>query len=94
MATTFISLQIKEFCILSLSINESVYSCLFFFLTGLHFFHLIICILFSFLFPLAPTIITFLKEENVGANEKEVTAIHLVHMQFSFIFLMDGGKGK
>mmetsp|Transcript_12084 Transcript_12084/g.24440 ORF Transcript_12084/g.24440 Transcript_12084/m.24440 type:complete len:191 (+) Transcript_12084:208-780(+) len=39
LAWTFISLQIKEFRIMGLSINDSVYSCLFFFLTGLHFFH-------------------------------------------------------
>ena len=39
-AFSFISLQIKEFRIMSLSINDSVYSCVFFFLTGLHFFHL------------------------------------------------------
>merc|ERR1712146_872215 len=36
----FISLQIKEFRIMGLLINDSVYSCVFFFLTGLHFFHL------------------------------------------------------
>merc|ERR1711970_85244 len=41
LAWTFISLQIKEFRILGLSINDSVYSSLFFFLTGLHFFHLL-----------------------------------------------------
>merc|ERR1712214_5429 len=41
LAWTFISLQIKEFRIMSLSINDSVYSSLFFFLTGLHFFHLL-----------------------------------------------------
>merc|ERR1711955_85316 len=40
LAWTFISLQIKEFRIMSLLINDSVYSSLFFFLTGLHFFHL------------------------------------------------------
>jgi len=45
LAWTFISLQIKEFRIMSLSINDSVYSCLFFFLTGLHFFHLVLGIL-------------------------------------------------
>merc|ERR1712228_803379 len=39
LAWTFISLQIKEFRIMGLSINDSVYSSLFFFLTGLHFFH-------------------------------------------------------
>merc|ERR1739842_247824 len=42
LAWTFISLQIKEFRIMGLSINDSVYSSLFFFLTGLHFFHLLI----------------------------------------------------
>merc|ERR1712071_387144 len=41
-AWTFISLQIKEFRVMGLSINDSVYSCLFFFLTGLHFFHLLL----------------------------------------------------
>merc|ERR1711879_437827 len=42
LAWTFISLQIKEFRIMTLSINDSVYSSLFFFLTGLHFIHLLV----------------------------------------------------
>merc|ERR1739846_134431 len=42
LAWTFISLRIKEFRIMGLSINDSVYSSLFFFLTGLHFFHLLL----------------------------------------------------
>merc|ERR1712046_49756 len=42
LAWTFISLQIKEFLIMSLSINDSVYSSVFFFLTRLHFFHLVV----------------------------------------------------
>merc|ERR1712203_648249 len=50
LAGTFISLQIKEFRIMGLSINDSVYSCLFFFLTGLHFFHLLIGLLLLSLF--------------------------------------------
>jgi len=51
LAWTFISLQIKEFRILGLSINDSVYSCVFFFLTGLHFFHLLVgLLLLSLLF--------------------------------------------
>merc|ERR1712039_259812 len=41
LAWTFISLQMKEFLLMGLSINDSVYGCLFFFLTGLHFFHLL-----------------------------------------------------
>merc|ERR1711943_41464 len=39
---TFISLQIKEFRFMGLSINDSVYSSVFFLLTGLHFFHLVV----------------------------------------------------
>merc|ERR1711992_101142 len=51
LAWTFISLQINEFRIMGLSINDSVYSCLFFFLTGLHFFHLLLgLLLLSLLF--------------------------------------------
>merc|ERR1712196_439659 len=49
LAWTFISLQIKEFRIMGLSINDSVYSCVFFFLTGLHFFHLLLGVLLFYL---------------------------------------------
>merc|ERR1712032_1659016 len=45
LAWTFISLQIKEFQIMGLSINDSFYSCVFFFLTGFHFFHLVLGLL-------------------------------------------------
>merc|ERR1711907_590680 len=50
LAWTFISLQIKEFRFMGLSINDSVHSCLFFFLTGLHFFHLLFGLLLLGLF--------------------------------------------
>merc|ERR1712146_841352 len=50
LAWTFISLQIKEFRIMGLSIIESVYSSVFFFLTGLHFFHLVVGLFLLFLF--------------------------------------------
>merc|ERR1712196_409072 len=50
LAWIFVSLQIKEFRIMGLSINDSVYSCLFFFLTGLHFFHLLLGLLLLSLF--------------------------------------------
>merc|ERR1712187_430222 len=50
LAWTFISLQIKEFQIMGLSINDSVYSCLVCFLTGLHFFHLLLGLLLLSLF--------------------------------------------
>ena len=35
----------SSFRIMGLSINDSVYSCVFFFLTGLHFFHLVVGLL-------------------------------------------------
>merc|ERR1711971_275776 len=50
LSSLFISLQIKEFRIMALSINDSLYSCLFFFLTGLHFFHLLLGLLLLSLF--------------------------------------------
>merc|ERR1711936_63971 len=50
LAWTFVSLQIKEFRVMGLSINDSVSSCLFFFLTGLHFFHLLLGLLLLSLF--------------------------------------------
>merc|ERR1711993_131866 len=50
LAWAFISLQIKEFRIMGLSIKDSVYSSLFFFLTGLHFFHLLFGLLLCCLF--------------------------------------------
>merc|ERR1712039_1044181 len=49
-AVSFISLQVKEFRIMGLSINDSVYSSLFFFLTGLHFFHLLVGLFLCSLF--------------------------------------------
>ena len=42
---TFISMQIKEFCNITLYMNESIYSCVFFSLTGLHLFHVVVGIL-------------------------------------------------
>ena len=39
------AVRIKEFRIMGLSINDSVYSCVFFSLTGLHFFHLVVGLL-------------------------------------------------
>merc|ERR1711948_10189 len=47
----FVSLEISsQFLIIGLSINDSVYSSLFFFLTGLHFFHLLFGLLLLCLF--------------------------------------------
>merc|ERR1711924_509730 len=50
LAWTFVSLQIKEFRVMGFSLNDSVYSSVFFFLTGLHFFHLLVGLLLLGLF--------------------------------------------
>merc|ERR1712204_52905 len=50
LAWTFISLQIKEFQIMGFFLIDSVYSSVFFFLTGLHFFHLFLGLLLIGLF--------------------------------------------
>merc|ERR1712083_530930 len=41
-AWTFPSLQIKEFRNLGFYVSDSVYGCVFFFLSGLHFFHVVV----------------------------------------------------
>merc|ERR1711981_403693 len=50
LAWTFISLQIKEFWIMGLCINDTVFGSVFFCLTGLHFFHLVVGLLLLSLF--------------------------------------------
>ena len=42
LAWKFLSLQIKEFRNLGFYVNDSVYGCVFFFLSGLHFFHVVV----------------------------------------------------
>ena len=42
LAWTFITLQIKEFRNMAFYINDSIFGSIFFFLTGLHFFHFIV----------------------------------------------------
>merc|ERR1711972_1060676 len=41
-AWTFLSLQIKEFRNLGFYVSDSVYGCVFFFLSGFHFFHVVV----------------------------------------------------
>merc|ERR1712060_268078 len=80
LAWTFISLQIKEFRIMGLSINDSLYSCLFFFLTGLHFFHLLLGLLLLSLFFWSCSF-----PSKIMSNKSlRVSEVHL----FYFLFLL------
>merc|ERR1712187_1089789 len=75
LAWTFISLQIKEFRIMGLSINDSVYSSAFFFLTGLHFFHLVVGLFLLSLFFWGCS----LQSQNSNYYSLRVSEIHLFY---------------
>merc|ERR1712147_467986 len=95
LAWTFISLQIKEFRIMGLSINDSVYSSLFFFLTGLHFFHLLfgifLCCLFfwgcSFPFKIKYFLSLRVSEVHLFFNS-QLFYWHFLEFLWLFIFLV------
>merc|ERR1712203_718447 len=95
LAWTFISLQIKEFWIMGLSINDSVYSSLFFFLTGLHFFHLLVglflCCLFfwgcSFPFKIEYFLSLRVSEVQLFYN-LQLFYWHFLEILWLFIFLV------
>jgi len=95
LAWTFVSLQIKEFRIMGLSINDSVYSCLFFFLTGLHFFHLLLGLFLLSLFfwasSLGVKIVYFLQlrisEVHLFYN-LQLFYWHFLEVLWLFIFLV------
>merc|ERR1712113_1041519 len=94
-AWTFISLQIKEFRIMGLSINDSVYSSLFFFLTGLHFFHLLLGLFLlgpffwgcSFPFKIYKFVNLRVSEVHLF-NNLQLFYWHLIEILWIFIFLV------
>merc|ERR1739838_1240455 len=94
-AFSFINLQIKEFRIMGLSINDSVYSCVFFFLTGLHFFHLLFGLLllglffWSCSFPFKIFIFVTLRvSEVILFSNFMLFYWHFVEILWVFIFLV------
>merc|ERR1712127_494124 len=95
LAVAFISLQIKEFRIMGLSINDPVYSSLFFFLTGLHFFHLLVglflCCLFfwgcSFPFKIQYLLGLRVSEVHLFYN-LQLFYWHFLEILWLFIFLV------
>merc|ERR1712079_440226 len=94
LAWTFISLQIKEFWIMGLSINDSVFGGVFFFLTGLHFFHLVVGLLLLSLFfwccSFSSKIVTFkslrISEVNLFYS-LQIFYWHFVEVLWLFIFI-------
>jgi heme/copper-type cytochrome/quinol oxidase subunit 3 len=68
-------LQIREFRIMGLNINDSVYSSVFFFLTGLHFFHLVVGL---FLLTLYFWGCSFASKKNYFINLR-ISEVHLFY---------------
>merc|ERR1712124_52891 len=94
LAWTFISLQIKEFRIMGLSINDSVYSSVFFFITGLHFFHLVVGLFllslffWSCSFPFKIDLKLFLRVSEVHLfYNLQIFYWHFLEILWLFIFL-------
>merc|ERR1712032_1238461 len=95
LAWTFISLQIIEFQIMGLSINDSFYSCVFFFLTGFHFFHLVLGLLLISLFYWSSSFSSKILE-NCLLRSSEIHLFynqqffywHFVEVLWLFIFLV------
>merc|ERR1711929_50901 len=95
LAWTFISLQIKEFRIMGLSINDSVYSSVFFFLTGLHFFHLVVGLFLlslffwgcSFCVKISYNLLLGVSEIHLFYN-LQIFYWHFVEVLWLFIFLL------
>merc|ERR1712188_318087 len=95
LAWTFISLQIKEFRIMGLSINDSVYSSVFFFITGLHFFHLVVGLFLlslffwgcSFCVKISYNLLLGVSEIHLFYN-LQIFYWHFVEVLWLFIFLL------
>merc|ERR1712054_632635 len=95
LAWTFISLQIKEFRVMGLFINDSVYSSVFFFLTGLHFFHLVVGLFllslffWSCSFPIKKNIFCLLMTSVVHLfYNLQIFYWHFLEILWLFIFLV------
>merc|ERR1711862_121893 len=88
LAWTFVSLQIKEFRVMGLSINDSVYSCLFFFLIlGV----LLFCLLFwscSFPFKMNSCVITLRVSEIHLFYNLLLFYWHFLEILWLYIFLL------
>merc|ERR1712044_145946 len=78
-----------------LSINDSVYSCAFFFLTGLHFFHLVVGLFLLSLFfwgcslPSKISVLFFLRVSEVNLfYNLQIFYWHFLEILWLFIFLV------
>ena len=79
-AWTFLSLQIKEFRNLSFYLNDSLYGCVFFFLSGLHFFHVVVGLVLLGILSSIPVAFAL-------SCPLELRSTHGISQDFFFLFL-------
>jgi len=92
LAWTFLSLQIKEFRTLAFYINDSIFGSVFFFLTGLHFFHVIVGIILIgiilCIFPLTvPMTVIYVLPFHLYYN-LQLIYWHFVELLWLFIYII------
>merc|ERR1712126_278942 len=92
LAWTFLSLQIKEFRTLAFYINDSIFGSVFFFLTGLHFFHVIVGIILIgiilCIFPLTvPMTVIYVLPFHLYYN-LQLIYWHFVELLWLFIYMV------
>ena len=92
LAWTFISLQIKEFHTLAFYINDSIFGSIFFFLTGLHFFHVIVGIILIGIilcsFPLTIPRLTFYVLPFHLYYNLQLIYWHFIELLWLFIYII------
>jgi len=92
LAWTFLSLQIKEFHTLAFYINDSIFGSVFFFLTGLHFFHVIVGIILIgiilCIFPLTiPMTVIYVLPFHLYYN-LQLIYWHFIELLWLFIYII------
>ena len=88
LAWTFISLQIKEFHTLAFYINDSIFGSVFFFLTGLHFFHVIVgIILIGIILCIVSSLIIRILPFNLYYN-LQIIYWHFIELIWIFLYLI------
>jgi cytochrome c oxidase subunit 3 len=89
-AWTFLSLQIKEFRNLGFYVSDSVYGCVFFFLSGLHFFHVVVGLVLLGILSSIPMAfgLAFLCISQDFFFLFQVLYWHLVELVWQFLFVI------
>merc|ERR1712125_287301 len=79
---TFISLQVKEFRNLGFYVSDSLYGCVFFFLSGLHFFHVFLGLVILGFFSTFPEAFGGANFNYLGISQDLYFTIQVIYWHF------------